>query len=616
MKKVFKLFSLMLALISIITLAACGNNDIKGTLEVTSTSTKITATASFNKNSILEESTTIVNVKLYDKDVTELIEKKTVDLGTEKVQGSVTFENLDTDNTYVLKLYVSYGGNEYFINEATVSTTSSGSSEEKPIEISTVSEFLSIEDDKDAYYKLTADLDFSSQAAVSLCSSSEPFEGVLDGNGHTIKNFSIAVGEYAGLFEYTEDATIKDLNLENASIEVTSSCKNLGALAGYAVNTDITNVTLDGFKVTTGSGPTTTAQFGGLVGAITSLLTADDEKNSSTIENSKALNINFDLTQVRPSTNYLFYCGGLAGRISGVTKVLSSISSGALNCKGRSSSGTAYIGGFAGAIESSQAVSKSASFVTISMVRYSNTFGRLCIGGFAGSNGVGQINLEDCIAVSDIIALADEAGTSTTANLATKAYIGGVVGLVESSPKGVKNCYYAKAKLGIMVKQAADTETTNYVDQCYVAETLAYAPSTVANKIKDVYTFDECLDVIGMTEVEVAKNEEKITVLSEENQLLFNEAIELRNAFASDVEKINLASYNFSSEYTKKTDVLFDKVSATVFGTSTILTLEDGKLIITPSTDSSAKTAVKISLAGSNFELNTILYITTAKAAA
>ena len=334
MKKVFKLFSLMLALISIITLAACGNNDIKGTLEVTSTSTKITATASFNKNSILEESTTIVNVKLYDKDVTELIEKKTVDLGTEKVQGSVTFENLDTDNTYVLKLYVSYGGNEYFINEATVSTTSSGSSEEKPIEISTVSEFLSIEDDKDAYYKLTADLDFSSQAAVSLCSSSEPFEGVLDGNGHTIKNFSIAVGEYAGLFEYTEDATIKDLNLENASIEVTSSCKNLGALAGYAVNTDITNVTLDGFKVTTGSGPTTTAQFGGLVGAITSLLTADDEKNSSTIENSKALNINFDLTQVRPSTNYLFYCGGLAGRISGVTKVLSSISSGALNCKG------------------------------------------------------------------------------------------------------------------------------------------------------------------------------------------------------------------------------------------------------------------------------------------
>ena len=250
------------------------------------------------------------------------------------------------------------------------------------------------------------------------------------------------------------------------------------------------------------------------------------------------------------------------------------------------------------------------------MVRYSNTFGRLCIGGFAGSNGVGQINLEDCIAVSDIIALADDAGTSTTANLATKAYIGGVVGLVESSPKGVKNCYYAKAKLGIMVKQAADTETTNYVDQCYVGETVAYAPSTVANKIKDVYTFDECLDVIGMTEVEVAKNEEKITVLSEENQLLFNEAIELRNAFASDVEKINLASYNFSSEYTEKADVPFDKVSATVFGTSTVLTIEDGKLIITPSTDSSAKTAVKLSLAGSNFELNTILYITTAKAAA
>ena len=100
MKKVFRLFSLVFAFIAVVVLAACSNNDIKGTLEVTTTSTKITATASFNKNSILEESKTVVNVKLYDEEVTELLDKKTVDLGEEKVEGSVTFENLTTDKTF------------------------------------------------------------------------------------------------------------------------------------------------------------------------------------------------------------------------------------------------------------------------------------------------------------------------------------------------------------------------------------------------------------------------------------------------------------------------------------------------------------------------------------
>ncbi len=611
MKKVYRLFSLVFSFIAVVVLAACSNNDIKGTLEVTTTSTKITATASFNKNTILEESTTVVNVKLYDEEVTELLDKKTVDLGEEKVEGSVTFENLTTDKTYVLKLYVSYGGNEYYINEKKATTTSSGSSEEKPIEISSVSEFLAIEDNKDAYYKLTADIDFKDQASVSLCTSSEPFKGVLDGNGFAIKNYSIATGEYSGLFESVEDATFKNLKLEDASIEVTSSTKYVGALAGYAVNTEIDNVKVNGFVMTTGSGPTTTAQFGGLVGAISSLATADDKKTTSSVTNSEVTNINFDLLQVRPSTNYLFYCGGFAGRISGNTTVTNCKAEGAMNCKGRSSSGTAYIGGFAGAIESSQTVSKSSSFVTISMVRDSNTFGVLCIGGFAGSNGAGQISLNDCIAVADIVALSDEAGTSETSNLATKAYIGGIVGLVTSSPKGVKNCYYAKANLGILVKQADENQTTNYVDKCFVSETIASVSSVASNKVKDVYSYDNCIDVVGMTKVDVLANTEATTVLSDDVKVLFEEALSLRASFKTELEKISLSKYNYSEEYSDNEKLTFaETVTPTVLGTSTIVKVEDGKLVIELGAKA-AKTPVRFAIAGASVKLNTIVFVVT-----
>ncbi len=614
MKKIFKIFSIMLALVTLVTLAACSSNDIKGTLEVEATSTKITATASFNKNATLEESTTVVTVKLYNESVEELLNKKTVDLGDEKVQGSVTFEDLDTDTNFVLKLYVSHGGNEYLITEITASTTSSGSTEETPIEISTVDEFLAIEDDSDAYYKLTADLDFTGQANVSVCSSSEPFKGSLDGNGHTISNYAIAVGEYAGLFEYVEDATIKNLKLSNVSIDITSTCKNVGALAGYAVNTDITDVTVDTFTLVTSSGATTTAQMGGLVGAITSLQTSSDKKNASSVTNSKALNINFNLTELKPSTNYLNYTGGFAGRISGDTTVTGCLASGALNIKTKSSNGTAYIGGFAGAVEGSQLVSASESYVALSIVRVVNTFGKLCVGGFAGGSGTGQINLKDCLVVSDIEVLSDEGASSATANIASTAYIGGIVGLVSSTPKGIKNCYYAKANFGIMVKQADDTQTTNYVDACFVSATVAKKADTVLDtKISNVYSYDDCLTVIGMTVVtSTADTASYVTVLSDTLKAHLEEAIALRNTVTTEVVKLNIEKYAYTSAYSAAADVEFaETVTPVVLGNSDYLTVDSHKLTITP-TGTSAYSVVRLAFAGSNITLNQIIHVVVA----
>ena len=620
MKKVFKLFALVFALVSLVTLAACNNNSVTGTLEVTTTATKITATASFNKNSVLSESTTTVAVKLYNEDASKQLKTETVNLGSEKVQGSVTFDTLDTDTTYLVKLYVSYGGNQYLIDEVKTTTQSSGSSEEKPIEISSVSEFLAIEDDKDAYYKLTSDLDFTGQANVSLCSSSEPFKGVLDGNGYTIKNYTVAVGEYAGLFEYTQDATIKNVKLADMSIELTTSCKFVGALTGYSENTIIEDVTCDNFKVTTSSITTSTANIGGLVGVVTSEANSDYTNTSSEVTNSKVSNVILDLAQVRPSQNYLFYGGAFAGRISGATEVKNCKASGVIDIISKSSNGNVYVGGFAGAIESSKIVSNSYALVSISLVRSSNTIGKLAVGGFAGSNGTGQINLNSCYAFGDIEVLNDSARTSTTSYVAKEAYIGGIVGLLTSSTKGVKNCYYAKANFGIMAKQS-ETASSDYAG--YVSTTIGFVSTLIKNKVSNVYSYDDCLNVTGMktegvdTISVVPANTDYEAVLGDDLKASFAEVLGLRDALALELAKFTYGSYTYTTTFTADSTIEISGVE--ILGTTTYVEYDGIALKVTPiastKSDTSATTPIRVSVSGENTTLNALVHIYVGKAA-
>ena len=617
MKKLFKILSLVLSLFVLITVVACSNKGINGSLEVFATSTKITVTAKFDKNTILEEKTTSVTVKLYNEDVSSQLDSKVVDLGEEKVQGSVTFEDLDSDKKFVLKLYVSHGGIQTLVSEVKAETTSSGSSEEKPIEVNTIADFLKIEDDRDAYYKLNADLDFAGQAAVSLCSSSEPFEGVFDGNDHTISNYQVSTGEYAGLFEYVSGGTIKNLKLSNSSISITSNCKYVGALAGYAVNSTISDVTLDGFKLVSPSSgsSTTTSQIGGLFGAISSDKTLSTDVKTSNVNNTKALNINLDLGQVRPSSNYLFYSGAFAGRVSGDTTITNSKATGLVNVKSRSSSGTAYIGGFAGAIESSNLVSDSVSIVSIALVRSANTFEKLCVGGFAGGNGTGQINLKNCVSVGDIEILDEEARASESISIAKTAYIGGVVGLAQSSPKGIKNCYYAKANFGINVKQADANQTTNYVDKCFVSTTIAYVEKTIINKISNVYSHDDCLNVVGMTTEgvdtihKVAANTAYENVLPEALKAELDSALALRDALNEELKTFTFNSYSYTDLYEAATSYeASENAKFVLIGDSTIVKIENKELSITPNA-SNVYTAVGVVVNSESNALNAIVHI-------
>ena len=70
--------------------------------------------------------------------------------------------------------------------------------------------------DNDVYYKLIADIDLSgipSWTPIGSESDYNFFSGTFDGAGHTVSGLNVSGSEYAGLFGYICDATVKDLTV-------------------------------------------------------------------------------------------------------------------------------------------------------------------------------------------------------------------------------------------------------------------------------------------------------------------------------------------------------------------------------------------------------------------
>ncbi|WP_455584189.1 DUF4886 domain-containing protein [Bacteroides sp.] len=99
-----------------------------------------------------------------------------------------------------------------------------------PTKIATAEAFIEkINADTNGTFVLTADLDFTGVVFNGI----ESFSGILDGNGHIIKNLNIQrEGEgMLGLFLSTNGAEIKNLGIENSTIG-TADNKHIGAFVG------------------------------------------------------------------------------------------------------------------------------------------------------------------------------------------------------------------------------------------------------------------------------------------------------------------------------------------------------------------------------------------------
>ena len=91
-----------------------------------------------------------------------------------------------------------------------------------------------------AEFRVSADIDLHGK----VWTPATLFKGTLDGDGHTIRNFTLSNSDSdrKGLFATTDQAFIKNLTLENVTANVTNTY--VGALAGYMEATNLNNVTI------------------------------------------------------------------------------------------------------------------------------------------------------------------------------------------------------------------------------------------------------------------------------------------------------------------------------------------------------------------------------------
>ncbi len=117
-------------------------------------------------------------------------------------------------------------------------------------EIGSVEDLQKLRKNLSGKFKLTADIDLAGVDFKPIGDNNSPFSGVLDGNGHKIKNLSITAtsGREIGFFSMTNGGEIKNVAFENAKIDAHNS-NHVGIVAGTLSGTVINQVAVNGTVV-------------------------------------------------------------------------------------------------------------------------------------------------------------------------------------------------------------------------------------------------------------------------------------------------------------------------------------------------------------------------------
>ncbi|MHC4282070.1 MAG: GLUG motif-containing protein, partial [Planctomycetota bacterium] len=135
--------------------------------------------------------------------------------------------------------------------------------------------------DLDKHFKLMADIDMITippNEYIPIGNDIQPFQGVFDGNNHTIFNFSLKIDESSkyegfGLFGEVDspDSHIKNLKMQNSTINVVGEKAWTGALVGRVITGQITNCIIQDCNVSYSAGAVYAGcPTGGLVGSFNS----------------------------------------------------------------------------------------------------------------------------------------------------------------------------------------------------------------------------------------------------------------------------------------------------------------------------------------------------------
>lgn len=451
MKRLIALCS-TLCLGILIVLTGCNKKDnlpnIEGSLEIRIFKTDLSVTAKFtdsdnhdlyndNVKSYITVSSTGEEAKeISRKDVT-ITKPSTAE--TNLSGNKLDFSNLTADTLYSVKLIISSKGNQKTLATKEVTTLSTGESEEDPILVDSLDMLLGMNKTKDAYYKLTTDIDCGGSIS-SIFNSSSTFAGTFDGDGHKIYNLKFDSNQYTGLFGYMVGATVKNLTIEAPVYSASRGNTYLGALAGYAKHCKISNVTIVNPDFTHSGQTTTYGYIGGLVG----------QAENSTIENCAVLDLKLNIKDARLK----MYVGGFIGENKN-SKITDCYVTGkvAANITYTSNEdGCLYLGGFSGVNDSSLGILNCYSKVNVEVTEpesVSNegrkTF-RLCVGGFNGGNIHYASRFDNCASIGDL---------KITIMHAWFAYVGGFAGYTDNQNISLyDNCVYVPVETGVVAKFA------------------------------------------------------------------------------------------------------------------------------------------------------------------
>lgn len=285
--------------------------------------------------------------------------------------------------------------------------------------------------DWERHFRLLADIDLGGSDFNAIGNHSNPFSGVLDGNGHTISNFT---GTW-GLFRYVDgpDAEIKNLGLIDPNVV---GGPQAGSLVSQLTYGAVSNCCVEGGSTSDGVFYT-----GGLIGS----------NYGGTIDNCHTSG------RVSSSRHVL---GGLVGW-NGDRGTITDCSSSA-DVVSFATGGEVAVGGLVG--ENRGGIGRCYSTGVVS--------GRYSVGGLVGFNGSGVVS--DCYSHSTV--KADQLGigglVGSNGGIVTRCYASGSVtgssdvgGLLGRNSGTVTDCFWDVETSGQVASAGAAPKTTTEMKQ-------------------------------------------------------------------------------------------------------------------------------------------------------
>lgn len=164
-----------------------------------------------------------------------------------------TYQGFDFEHVWMIDKESGYpfpklSSNHIQIEENTKDFSGGMGTAFSPYKIADAEQLNAVKNHLNSYFELVNDINLSSWEPIGT--SAEPFTGSFNGNGHTISGLTISLVSdkelAAGLFGYVKSASIQDVGVVNATIQINrGSAKEevyAGGIAGYLADSRVKNV--------------------------------------------------------------------------------------------------------------------------------------------------------------------------------------------------------------------------------------------------------------------------------------------------------------------------------------------------------------------------------------